>query len=357
MTYNIKNLNVASLDFDDIKTSMVAFLQQQEELKNLDFQNQASAVNMLLNILCTATAYNGVYAQYGFINSFATTATVMESLLGIASNNSVLVIPTKSASCNRTVTVTSALDEYSAFRGTATNGADLFFYNIESIPANTSKSINLYSGLEVVFYTNYDFTTQSCELPYSVNPDTIGFYETDVATNITTKWTRVDKANTTTTKNNTHFSVINGPQGYVVTNNFASSKQITTSSKVIVKAIISNGSVGNNGTIGAPSNVIFGTSATPNGGYNEISMKTAKASLLFKATGQERCVTLRDYKNAIMSSGISGTENESSISVGNDILPGQVKIYVDGLGFAEQSQLIDYISNRVPVGISVVYKQ
>lgn len=356
MTYNLKNLNVSSLDFDNIKSSMTNFFEQQSDLKDLDFRNEASAVNLLLNMLATATAYNGVYAQYGFTNSFATTATVLESLLGIASNNSVLLKPVSSSFVNRTVNAIGvSLAEYSPFSARATNGSDIYFFNTEEISANTAKSINLYSGNEVVTYTNYDYTTQSCELPYSVDPNTINFYETNVSTGVVTKWTYVDKSATTTTSNNTHYTVVNGPKGYIVTNHFASSKTITTASTVTVKAVTSNGSLGNSATIFARSDTSFGTFDLPSGGYDLIGITEAKSSLLFKATGQERCVTIRDYKNAILSSGISGTNDESLITVQNGSYAGQVKVYVSNLGLIEQQQLMDYLAARTIAGIAVVY--
>lgn len=356
MAYDIKNLNVASLDFDNIKSSLIQFLENQTDLKDLDYRNEASAVNMLLNILATVTAYNGVYAQYGFTNSFATTATVLESLLGIASNNSVLLAPTISAKTNRTINATGAtLNEYSTFNAKATNGADTLFFNIEEIPNNTSKSINLYSGSQVVNYTGYDYESQSCQLPYTSNPETISFYETDVITGTVTKWTRVDKSNTTAKSNNTHFTVINGPLGYIVTNNFVSSRKITTASKVLIKTVISNGSLGNSSTIIARSNTSFGTTGEPSGGYDLISLAQAKSQLLFKATSQDRCVTLNDYKTAILNSGISGTNDISNIIVSNSSFPGQIKIYVTGLSTTESEQLTTYISERAPAGITVVY--
>jgi hypothetical protein len=268
MAYNLKNLNVSSLDFDDIKSSLITFLEQQSDLQNLDFRNQASATNLLLNILATATAYNGVYAQYGYINSFGTTATLLESLMGIAANNSVLLIPTISAECTATITASTNLDEYSTFSGKATNGANLFFFNVEGITAGESKSIKLYSGTETVSYTAYDYDSQSIELPYTVNPNTITFYVTDVATNTTVKWTRVDKSNTTTTTNNTHFTVKNGPGGYIVTNNFATAQTITTSSTVMVTAVISDGALGNNGQVSAKSGTTINAIGTAGGGYD-----------------------------------------------------------------------------------------
>jgi hypothetical protein len=93
MSYQLKNLNVASLDFSDIRTSLIKFFKEQPDLADIDFENNASAANMLINILATATAYNGIYAQFGYVNSFATTTTLMQSILGIAANSSVLIAP------------------------------------------------------------------------------------------------------------------------------------------------------------------------------------------------------------------------------------------------------------------------
>lgn len=358
MSYDIKNLNVASLDFDDIKTSLISFFEQQSDLKDLDFRNESSAVNMLLNILATVTAYNGVYAQYGFVNSFATTSNLLESVLGIASNSSVLIAPTLSASTTRTITATgSTLEEYSSFVSKAPNGSDPFFFNIESISPNKSKSITLYSGSESVNFTGYDYQSQSCELPYTVNPETISFYETQVSTGASTKWTRVEKSSTAVTGNNTHFTVLNGPRGYIVTNNFSSAKTITTASKILITAVLSNGGVANGASISPRSNTTFNTTPSPNGGYDLISVKAAKSMAMFKATGQDRCVTIADYKKAIMGSSIAGTEDESNISVSNGSYPGQVKIYVSGLSKIKQDELMDYLSSKTPAGIGLVYEQ
>jgi hypothetical protein len=78
---------------------------------------------------------------------------------------------------------------------------------------------------------------------------------------------------------------------------------------------------------------------------------------MFKATGQARCVTLADYKKAILGSGINGTENESDISVVNGDYPGQVKIYVNNLSKTSQDELMDYLSSKTMAGIGVVYEQ
>jgi hypothetical protein len=359
MTYQLQNLNVASLDFDDIKSSLVGFLQNQPDLADIDFQNNASTANMLINILATATAYNGIYAQFGFVNSFATTTTLMESILGIASNNSVLVAPTQSATSSRTVTAVNAtLQDYSTFLATTPAGSDTFFFNITDVPSGTSKTTILYSGSSVTSFTNYDYTTQSCELPYTVDPRTISFYETTTGTGVVTKWTRVDKGTTSTANNSNTFTVINGPRGYIVTNNFLTAKKLNTSSTVLIKAVISNGSVGNNASITSRSDTLFPASTTPSGGYDLLSVTQARYRLLFNATGQDRCVTINDYINAILSSGIAGTDDESLICVQNDCcIPGKVKIYVTGLSSSGQNALMSYLGARSVAGINLAYEQ
>ena len=134
MTYQLKNLNVASLDFSDIRTSLIKFFKQQPDLADIDFENNASAANMLINILATATAYNGIYAQFGYVNSFATTTTLMQSILGIAANSSVLIAPVQGASTNRTVTAIGAtLEDYATFLATTTTAAQQHPADVRSL--------------------------------------------------------------------------------------------------------------------------------------------------------------------------------------------------------------------------------
>lgn len=358
MTYQLKNLNVASLDFSDIKSSLTSFFNNQTELQDIDFENNASTANLILNILSTVTAYNGIYAQYGYINSFATTTTLMQSILGIAANNSVLIAPSQSATCTRTVTAVGAtLQPYTSFNAKTTTGADTFFFNISSVNSGVSKALKLYSGSEVVSYTNYDYATQSCELPYTVDPNTISFYENVNGSATYTEWTRVDKSSTGLVGNNKTFTVINGPRGFIVTNNFVSAQKIETSHSVLIKAITSNGTSGNNASITARSDVTFVTNSIPSGGYSEISVTEARCRLLFKATGQDRCVTINDYINAILSSGISGTSDSSLITVTTHCcIPGTVQIYVTGLSSNNQALLLEYLNARCVAGINLVYQ-
>lgn len=360
MTYNIKNLNVASLDFDDIVTSLSTFLNEQPDLADIDFKSPGSAASMLINILATATAYNGVYAQMSYTNSWPCSANMIEAVLAAASLSSIVIPYTESASCSATVSVsgTAGIAAYSVFTATGINGENLFFYNIDDIPSGQGTSATLYSGSSVVTYTNYNYETQSIEIPRTVDPNTISFYTATISgVGTPVKWTRVEKGNNTSESNQSIFTVINSSGGYTVTNALANSQTISTSYRPYVVAVTSNGTIGNNATISNNSLATLSYYSIPNGGYNSLSLKQAKALLNFNSLGQQRCVTLNDFKNAILSSNLIGSATESDILVQNSNIPATVKIYVTGLSTGNQEQLLNYLSSKTVAGISVVYSQ
>lgn len=362
MSYDIKKLNVASLDFDDIRTNLSKFLNAQPDLADIDFTSPGSAASMILNILATATAYNGIYAQMAYTNSWPSSSNMVEPLLGCASLSSILIPYTKSAQCSNTLLVgpgndgeTGPVSEYTAFKAVGVDGSSLFFYNTENIPFGESTSVTLYSGREVITYTNYDYATQSIEIPSFIDPDTISMYVTTGGA--TTKWTKVSKGNTTVFGNNNIFCVLHSANGYRITNLLPNATKLTTSSRVAVKGIYSNGTAGNGATIVFPSQITASISSTPSNGYDTLTLNLAKSKFNFNSNGQQRCVTLQDYKNAILSSGISGTDDPDLITVANDSIPCTVKVYVDGLGKVDQESLISYLSSLAVAGISVIYSQ
>lgn len=359
MTYNLNNLNVASLDFDDISSNLSSFLNQQPDLADIDFSNSGSAANMLLNILATVTAYNGVYAQFAYINSWPASANVESAILGCASLSSVLVPYTQSAYANYTMLVsgsnTGGVPAYTAFDAVGTDGSNLYFYNIEAIPYGTATSVNLYCGKEAITYTNYDYETQSAILPKDIDPATISMVVTNNNTNTSTTWTRVDKGRGINGTNQSVFCVIHSVDGYRVTNNLPGAQNITTSNRVSVTALKSNGSLGNGATITIPTAITANFYTDAVGGYDSLSIEQLRAKFNFNATGYQRCVTLQDYKNAIVASGISGTEDIANVTVANDNVPYTIKIYVSGLSTTNQTQLMAYLSNLSMAGINLTY--
>lgn len=354
MTLDFKQLNVASLNYADIVASLKNFLRNEPSLSSLDFDNDASAINMLCNILATGVAYNGIYSQFGYNESFLSTANLLESIVGLASNSSVLLEVKKSAKSTNSVTVSAAgLSAYTPFNAIAVNGTNTFFFNTSPLSGNANTTLNLYSGSEIVQYTDWDFNTQSIVIPLTVDPETINLYSVDVL-GVETLWTRVEKSSFSESQGN-YYTVLNTVNGYLVSANLPESFPIDSADVVYVRAVQSNGSIGNDAVITAAPTVTFLTNNSPSGGYDVISVDLARAKVQFAASSEHRCVTLEDYENAILNSGISGTDDVTKITVANGSVPCQIKVYVDGLSSANQSALMTYLGTRAVAGINLIY--
>jgi hypothetical protein len=356
MSLNFKNLDVASLDYTDIVNSMTTFLKQEPSLADLDYDNKASAVSMLVNILATATAYNGIYAQLGYKESFLSTANLLSSVVGLASNSSVLLEVKKSAQTTRNMVVYgSALPAYSAFPALTTTGQSVNFYNTETVsPYTTDATLTLFSGSKVEQYTTWDFNTNSIKLPLTIDPETINLYSTDTGGNETI-WTRVSKSDQSLTSLGYYYTVVNTVNGYLVTANLPTSIELDTSYTFFARAVVSDGALSNYATLYGNSYSDFITTEDPLGGYDELSVDLAKAKVQFDSAALHRCVTLSDFESAIMASEIDGTDDIDNITVANADQPSTVKIYVDGLSTANQSTLMTYLAQRTVAGTNIIY--
>ena len=77
-----KNLRIAELDFDEIKTNLKEFLQDQDEFTDYDFEG--SGLSILLDILAYNTHYNAYYLNMVANEAFLDTALLRESVVSHA---------------------------------------------------------------------------------------------------------------------------------------------------------------------------------------------------------------------------------------------------------------------------------
>ena len=354
MSYNIKDLNVSSLDFTDIVESLTSFLEAQPQLRDIDFRSSSSAANMLINILATATAYNGVYSYFGFNESFKISAQNIDSFSGLASNEGILLPFTQSASSQITIQATEELPRYTSFTASTLDGSIISFFNVNPITIGTN-SYTLYAGSKSIAFTDYNYDGQYLLLPLNIDPRTITFLTTNVNSGATASYIRVDRGDEATTTGN-YFTVINGPNGYLVTNNFINSTPITLGTRVEIYGIQTNGGKGNGASIVARNGTTFITNTEPSGGYDMLSVERARSIMLMNGNGRKRWVTLNDLKYSIISSGLGGTDDISKITVSNGNIAGSVKVYVDNsLTSAQQTNLLEYLTSTGPAGISISY--
>jgi hypothetical protein len=159
-------LNVASLDFDTIKTNLKNFLKQQTEFQDYDFEG--AGLNILLDILAYNTHYNSYYLNMVANESFLDSAMLRNSVVSHAKK---LGYTPRSVSAPRAI-IQVTVDSGSSNTGSLTipkgfiflsNQIDNQSYNFVTIEDKTvSKTGNnfVFSSLDVYEgkYVTYNFT-------------------------------------------------------------------------------------------------------------------------------------------------------------------------------------------------------
>jgi len=82
MTIDTKRLNVAQMDFEEIKANLKTFLKSQDSLQDYDYEG--SAIGSLVDLLAYVTHYNAVNANLGLNETFLDTAQFRGSVVGHA---------------------------------------------------------------------------------------------------------------------------------------------------------------------------------------------------------------------------------------------------------------------------------
>ncbi len=133
------NIQLGSLEFDEIKASIISYLQEQDILKDYDYAG--SAIQTLVEVLAYNTLYYGHYANMVANEMFLDTAQREESLISLVKPLG-YVVPGRS-SAKATIFIRGARNEdsgysdflprYTRFVGRNNQGVSYNFYNIEPI--------------------------------------------------------------------------------------------------------------------------------------------------------------------------------------------------------------------------------
>jgi hypothetical protein len=361
MNYDYSTLNIGKLDYDSIKSSLVTFLQKYPQFANYDFANQASAINMFLDILSANTAYNGYYLHSVLTNSFPTTASTKRTLLLNAGLHGAFISDSVSSRCTATIQnrETTVIPAYSVFNGEQSNGSPCLFYNITAIPVtvdDNTTDVVLVGGKTLTEFSNYDQSKQVISIPISYDPSTISFSSLDYTTEL--PWSRVDKfSNNSGTK---IFTVLNGPSVYYVTNNISGAEVITGT--IVCRALESSGTVTDSAVILNAKNyskVTVVSHTVPTGGRDGTTKDYIRTYTQYAVNTRDRIVTEYDYKDAIYSFliGKGLTIAYTDIVISSPSV-GQIKFYVPNLSDVLQGELLnDYLAVRKIAGIMLSYGQ
>jgi hypothetical protein len=149
-----KNISVAELDFDAIKSNLKTYLKGQSQFADYDFEG--SSLSVLMDLLAYNTHYNALYTNLAVNESFLDSASKRSSVVSRAKEIGYVphscACPTATVnivvSSTSTTPATLTLPAYSSF-STTVDGVQYTFYNTEAAVATLSGSTYTFTGVQI----------------------------------------------------------------------------------------------------------------------------------------------------------------------------------------------------------------
>ena len=157
-----KRINVAELDFDNIKSNLKTYLTGQAEFSDYDFEG--SGLSVLLDVLAYNTHYNALYTNLAVNETFLDSASKRDNVVSIAKS---LGYTPRSATAPRAVIdvrvtstsstpATLSLPKYSTFTSTI-SGTTYTFYTTEEYTTYLDGSEYLFQNVNIREGTQLSF--------------------------------------------------------------------------------------------------------------------------------------------------------------------------------------------------------
>jgi hypothetical protein len=334
-------LRVTELDFDTIKNNLKAFLKQQSEFTDYDFDG--AGLNILLDILAYNTHYNAYYLNMVANESFLDTAILRESAVSHAKTLGYTPYSTRAPVAiinllaNSTTTSAGTLTLAAGY-GFLSNQIDSKAYNfvvLDDVTATKANSSYLFENLEIYEgqLVSYSFTYDQGSNPKQVFtiPDTnidtttIKVSVTPSASNTATEsYEKVtDVLDITATSEVFFLQEERGGKYQIYFGNNVVGKSLPDGAIVNVTYLLTNGTASNkannfialSSAVDSLSEALTNFTITPisaaSGGADRESVDNIKFSAAARFSTQNRLVTFKDYETYIL----NNYPNIDSISV------------------------------------------
>ena len=318
------NIQLGSLDFNEVKNSIIDYLKTQDTLKDYDYAG--SAVQVLLDILAYNTMYYGHYSNMIATEMFLDSAQRLESIISLVKPLG-YVVPGKT-SATAVVVMTSSghanasIPRYSRFSGTNADGIPYTFYTTGinyfdgegSATVTVTEAKHLLKELPLIIDQN---TQKSFLLGLDIDIKTVRVEVKNSDTGEWTEWDKVDNIQAGLDNKSKVYWLERSELGFFVVfggnvgtvENIQVGLQIIPSDEVRVSYIKSNGEEGNNiGNFNALSyplsdNTTFELSS---GGTNEPNIEMIRFFAPKWFAAQDRAITVEDCRALLASSGFVG---------------------------------------------------
>lgn len=337
----VDRLRVTELDFDTIKNNLKAFLKQQNEFTDYDFEG--SGLSVLLDILAYNTHYNAYYLNMVANESFLDTALLRNSVVSHAKTLGYTPFSTKSPTATINFEVFSTNNNLGSltipkgynFLSNQIDGKPYSFVVLNDARSTKANSSYLFENLEIYEgqLVNYQFIFDELSNPkqvFDLPDDTI---DTDTLRVLVYQ-------SSTTSEFSIYEKVINvsdvGPTSEVYFlqesrngnyqiyfgNDFVG-KKLPDGAVVVVSYLVTNGTLANKANNFVATSVLVDSlsesltnfTITPvseaAGGSEKESVESIRYSAANQYSSQNRLVTFNDYKSYILSNYL----NLDSVSV------------------------------------------
>ena len=319
-------LQISDLDFDQIKTNLKAYLKQQSQFQDYDFDG--AGLNILLDILAYNTHYNSYYLNMVANEAFLDTALLRDSVVSHAKTLGYIPFSVTAPRAIVNVTVdsgTTTPETLTIPRGFtfSSNLIDSLSYNFVTLEettvtkSNTSfffEDLEIYEGSLVSYVFNYaensnpksvfvlpDNNIDTKTISVSVSPN-VGNTSTQVYNQVTDilDITSTSEAYFLQESKNGNYEIYFG-DGVV-------GKALNDGAVVTVTYLVTNGVAANqtNGfiaaaPIGAYSDIVIDVVDVASGGATRETVDSIKYSAAAQYATQNRLVTTSDYESYIKS--------------------------------------------------------
>ena len=319
-------LQISDLDFDQIKTNLKAYLKQQSQFQDYDFDG--AGLNILLDILAYNTHYNSYYLNMVANEAFLDTALLRDSVVSHAKTLGYIPFSVTAPRAIVNVTVdsgTTTPETLTIPRGFtfSSNLIDSLSYNFVTLEettvtkSNTSfffEDLEIYEGSLVSYVFNYtensnpksvfvlpDNNIDTTTISVSVSPN-VGNTSTQVYNQVTDilDITSTSEAYFLQESKNGNYEIYFG-DGVV-------GKKLNDGAVVTVTYLVTNGVAANQtdgfvsaASIGAYSDIVIDVVDVASGGATRETVDSIKYSAAAQYATQNRLVTTSDYESYIKS--------------------------------------------------------
>lgn len=376
------NIDLVGLDFNSLKNNLKAFLKNNTQFKDIDYEG--SNINVLLDVLAYNTYLNGFYTNMVASEMFLDSAQLKDSIVSHAKELNYTPRSFNSAEAQITVDITPSttvssivVPEYTSF--TSRVGSNTYTFSTSGSQVITtgnngvySLTVKVYEGLPTT--ETFVFNSANTKQRFVVSNPTIDIsslvvtiYEDGGQT--ITPYTKADNLSGITSTSTVYFVQGAENQQYeIVFGDNVFGKKPKDGSTAVVKYRTGSGELPNGASlfvadsaIDGHTNITVKTVASASGGAVSESIESIRFNAPRSFQAQDRAVTVNDYETLLTNK----FSDIQAISVygGEDADPPQFgKVYIsvdvfnaDGAPQARKAVFQDYIKDKTPLTIGVIF--